>query len=648
MEISNVLKVSSGRPTPLGPFSLGDCVNFSLYAPHAQSVRITLWEENKKSGLLRPEAEIILDPEQNRTGDTWHVEIDGLPKNVFYHYQTDKRSAILDPYCPEIWSGGAWRDINAIADGQPCHYFPLNFLRRTLKREPNRPGPKIPLKDLIIYEMHVRGLTQHPSSKAQHPGTYLGVIEKLPDIKRMGFNAIELLPIQEFYELSRFESLIKTRSELINYWGYSPVSFFAPMNRYASCNKPGAAADELRQLVNACHELKIEVIVDFVVNHTDARHPCRTLDRDSYYIVDHKGRDTNDTGCGNTFSCNHPLSMDLILASLRHWVTEFGIDGFRFDLASIMTRGEDGSPLAHPPLIHAMNTDPILKEVKFIAEAWDAGGLYHVGNFPSHEGRWAEWNGRYRDTIRKFIKGSPHQKAEFATAVSGYESLYHHRKPFHSINMVTCHDGFSLQDLVSFQDKHNETNGENNRDGTNAHDSWNCGVEGPTEDPGILELRERQMKNLITALLISQGVPLIRMGDERRHSQNGNNNTWCQDNELSWIDWSKPINEFIRDMILFRKGCRLLHQGRFLTDADVDWHMDNWEEDTRFVAFTLNDHDEEQHLFIAFNASHEKKELILPKPPPQSRWRCVLGSSHYRGALQPYSSVIFQAEKIHA
>ncbi len=647
MEISNILKVSSGRPAPLGPFALGDCVNFSLYAPQAQSVKIVLWEENERSGLLRPGAQIVLDSERNRTGDTWHIEIDGLPQNVFYHYQTDKESAILDPYCPEIWSGGAWREINTLADDQPTHYFPLNLLRRSFKREHPPPAPKIPLRDLIIYEMHVRGLTQHRSSKVEHPGTYLGVIEKLPDIKEMGFNAIELLPVQEFYELSRFESLIATRSELINYWGYSPVSFFAPMNRYAFSNKPGAAADELRQLVHACHEFKVEVIVDFVVNHTDARHPCRLLDRDNYYIVDHKGRDTNDTGCGNTFSCNHPISMDLILASLRHWVTEFGIDGFRFDLASIMTRGEDGTPLAHPPLIHAINADPILKEIKFMAEAWDAGGLYHVGSFPNHEGRWAEWNGRYRDTIRKFIKGSPYQKAEFATAVSGYESLYRHRKPFHSINMVTCHDGFSLHDLVAYQDKHNETNGENNRDGTNAHDSWNCGVEGPTEDPGILELRERQMKNLITALLISQGVPLIRMGDERGHSQNGNNNTWCQDNELSWIDWSKPLNEFFRDMIQFRKGCQLLHQGHFLSDEDVDWHIENWEDDTRFVAFTLKDHDKEQHLFVAFNASHERKELVLPKPPQQSRWTCVLGSHQHEGALEPYSSVIFQAKKIH-
>jgi len=647
MEVSNILKVNDGQPTPFGPMNMGSSVNFSLYAPYAQTVRLLLFEFNEEQGLVNQNAEITLDPQTHRTGDVWHVNVGNLPDIVLYGYRLNNDPLILDPYSPEVWSGGFWGKPNAITPDQTRHYFPLSLINRK-SSTPLVPSPNAPLRELVIYELHVRGFTKHPSSQVEHPGSYLGVIEKIPYLKDLGFNAIEFLPMQEFNECSRCESFVPTKQTLLNYWGYSPVSFFAPMNRFASNNRPGAAAEEFRTLVNVCHQHKIEVILDVVFNHTDWNHPCRTLDRDSYYLLDDHHHDTNYSGCGNTFSCNHPLSIDLILSALRSWVSLYGVDGFRFDLASIMTRAPDGTPLAHPPLIQAINADPILKETKLIAEPWDAAGLYHVGHFPSHDGRWAEWNGQYRDAARRFIKGTENSKSEFASAICGSEALYKQgRKPYHSINMITCHDGFSLSDLVSYQNKHNTENGEENRDGTNCNESWNGGIEGETGDQEVRQLRLKQIKNFITTMMISQGVPLWRMGDERGHTQNGNNNAWCQDNELSWLDWNRPRLDFLKEMISLRKKCHILHQSHFLTDQDIEWHEPKWDQDDRFLAFTLKDHDKSEDLFVAFNASHEKRELILPTPPPQTKWQEVVNTGDGGKFIPPYSTVIYIAEKIH-
>jgi len=647
MAVSNALKLSDGHPTPFGPTVLGPTVNFSLYAPQAQFVRLHFFEFQPDYNVAKHTAEVTLDPSRSRTGDVWHVEVEGLQGDVLYAYQIDEGELILDPYSPEVWSGGAWGEINRVIAGQKSHYLPLSYLSRN-RGGSIKPRPLIPERDLLIYEMHVRGFTRHPSSETKHPGTYLGVVEKLAEIRDLGFNAIELLPIQEFNELSRCETFVKTRQKLVNYWGYSPVSFFAPMNRFASRAKPGAAAEEFRALVNACHELRIEVILDVVFNHTDWMHPCRTLDRERYFILDSRRGDTNYTGCGNTFSCNDPLSIDLIISALRNWVVMYGVDGFRFDLASIMTRDKEGSPLSSPPLIRAINADPVLRETKLIAEPWDAAGLYHVGSFPSHEERWSEWNGQYRDAVRRFIKGTEHSQKDFATALCGSEPLFRdQRKPYHSVNYITCHDGFSLRDLVTYQEKHNEDNGEGNRDGTDNNENWNCGVEGETGDEDINKLRQRQIKNLVSALMLSQGVPLWRMGDERGHTQRGNNNAWCQDNELSWLDWNLPIIEFVREMIAVRKKCRILRQPHFLTDQDIEWSDPRWEQDNRFLAWTLKDHEEGEDLFIAFNASHENQEPILPKPPPKMKWAKIADTGGAEKFLPPYSSAVFKATPLH-
>lgn len=647
MTVSNTLKVSDGHPTPYGPTIMGPSVNFSLYAPHAQIVRLHFFEFCPHEAISKPIAEITLHPSHHRTGDVWHVQVSGLPIHVLYAYQIDEGELILDPYSPEVWSGGVWGEINQIIPDQKKHYQPLSLVNQKTT-DPLASHPMIPFRDLLIYEMHVRGFTKHPSSETRHPGTYLGAIEKLPEIRDLGFNAIELLPIQEFNEISRCESLIETKQKLINYWGYSPVSFFAPMNRFAAQAKPGAAAEEFRSLVNACHKQRIEVILDVVFNHTDGSHPCRVLDKDHYYILDERNGDTNYSGCGNTFSPNDPLSIDLILSALRNWVVRYGVDGFRFDLASIMTRDPQGTPLSTPPLIQAINADPVLKETKFIAEPWDASGLYHVGSFPSHEGRWAEWNGKYRDAVRRFMKGTEHSQKEFATVVCGSEPLYREgRKPYHSINFITCHDGFSLRDLVTYQDKHNENNGEDNRDGNNCNENWNCGFEGETKDQEIKQLRERQVNNFIASLMLSQGVPLWRMGDERDHSQLGNNNAWSQDNEISWIDWNCPVSDFVKQMTAFRKNNSILRKPHFLTDQDIEWHDPKWDEDNRLLAWTIKDHENSQHIFAAFNASHEKKELILPKPPPQMKWSKVANTGEGTKFLPPYSAVIFKATPLH-
>ncbi|NGX58168.1 MAG: hypothetical protein K940chlam3_01073 [Chlamydiae bacterium] len=659
MPISSAFKLENGQPNRFGPIILGSEVNFCLYSPNAKSVRLILFEYKKSQKIAEQIADISLDPIQNRTGHAWHIQVDNLPKFVLYAYRIDGGPLITDPYSPELWSGNAWGQPNHTHSGQSRYYSPLSLVNRSTTFDwENIQSPHLSLRDLIIYELHIKGFTYDPSSHVDHPGTYLGFIQKIPYLKELGFNAIELLPIQEFNELTKCESSVLTKQKLLNYWGYSPTSFFAPMNRFASSGNPGAAAEELKLMVRECHRHGIEVILDVVFNHTDIQsHPTRFLDRNTYYLLDSENHDLNFSGCGNTFNCNHPLSIDLILSALRNWVSEFHVDGFRFDLASIMTRDTDGSPMENPPLIRAINADPILADTKLIAEPWDAAGLYHVGNFPAHEGRWAEWNGKFRDDVRKFIKGTEFTKGAFATRFCGSEDLYHAgRKPYHSINMITCHDGFSLNDLVSYQEKHNEGNAENNHDGTNCHDSWNCGAEGETDDIEIQNLRNHQIKNFMTALFLSQGVPLWRMGDEIRHTQKGNNNAWCQDNELSWFNWDKietshPLLQFLKTLISLRKENKLFRQAHFLSPQDIEWHG-NWEEDDRIIALTLKDHENEEDFYIAFNASHLKKEIILPTPPQNRRW-CTLVDSTQDSPnetlsepliIQPYSAIVLNAQ----
>lgn len=471
------LHILPGKPYPFGATPQSDGINFALAVKTAEKLTLCLFDENH---LDKPFKEIELDPILNKTGDVWHVEIKGIPPFTLYGYRSfpiidEKRSSLLlDPYAKGVASHPHWGDSPS--------YSPLGKCLSSSSFDwQGDQFPKIPLKELIIYEMHVRGFTRDNSSQVDQPGTFLGIIDKIPYLKELGVNALELLPIYEFNELEALQVNPKNKQRLYNYFGYSTVNFFSPMNRFASQSHQDNAINEFKMMVRELHKNGIEVILDVVYNHTFEGNQTgpivsfRGLNPHAYYMIDAQGNYLNFSGCGNTFNANHPWTRELILESLRYWVTEMHVDGFRFDLASILTRAENGTPLGNAPIVEAISLDPILSETKMIAEAWDAGGLYQVGGFyPGN--RWAEWNGRYRDVVRRFIKGTPGHKKAFATALCGSQDLYGWgRTPTCSVNFLTAHDGFSLADLVTYNDKHNEENGENNRDGFDHNDSWNCG-----------------------------------------------------------------------------------------------------------------------------------------------------------------------------
>ena len=430
------------------------------------------------------------------------------------------------------------------------------------------------LRDSIIYELHVRGFTRHPSSQVRCPGTFKGVTEKIPYLKRLGITAVELMPVTEFNENETTFVNPQTGERLKNFWGYSPLSFFAPKSGYSSDLE--APLNEFRDMVKALHRAGIEVILDIVYNHTaegGADGPTtsfRGIDNTIYYLLDPWTRAyLNFSGCGNTCNCNHPIVRNLIMDALRWWVVDMHVDGFRFDLASILGRDANGQVLANPPVVEMIAEDPVLADTKIIAEAWDAAGLYQVGNFSPHH-RWAEWNGRFRDDVRAFMCGHPGMVPALATRIAGSSDLYqrHGRRPCNSINFITSHDGFTLADLVSYNEKHNLSNGENNRDGDNHNLSWNSGVEGPTTDKKILALRSRRIRTMAVILLLSQGVPMLVAGDEFGRSQQGNNNAWCQDNAISWLDWSlaeknREQVRFFRKLIQLRKSHPIFRRDDF-------------------------------------------------------------------------------------
>lgn len=634
------LQITPGTPYPFGATSTQNGVNFAVAAKEAQKLTLCLFEEGNS---LNPFKEIELDPLVHKTGETWHIRIQGLPDTFVYGYrlfpfESQSEYLLLDPYAKSVSTGSAWDD----KPDEP--YSPLGKVASSSTFDwQGTKSPKIPFKDLVIYEMHVRGFTRDPSSGAQHPGTYLGIIEKIPYLKELGVNALELLPIHEFNEKEAVQVNPKTKHRLCNYFGYSTVNFFSPMNRYASGSNQEQAIIEFKTMVRELHKNGIEVILDVVYNHTfegNQEGPTssfRGFNRRAYYMMDPEGNYLNFSGCGNTLNANHPLSRELIIDSLRYWVTEMHVDGFRFDLASILTRAENGAPLPNAPIVEAISLDPILADVKLISEAWDAGGLYQVGGFYPGT-RWSEWNGRYRDVVRRFIKGTPGHKTAFATALCGSQDLYGWRhSPTCSVNFITAHDGFSLADLVTYNGKHNEDNGENNRDGFDHNDSWNCGLEGHSSNKKIVQLRERQIRNFHLALMLSQGVPMVSMGDEYAHTRHGNNNTWCQDNELNWFLWDKldvrpGFHRFFRSLIHFRKNQPLLNRETFLEDKDITWHgltpkNPDWGSDNHFVAFTLNQ-DGRPALYAAFNASHLPQTITIPTPSPGTHWYWVVNTHH--------------------
>ena len=510
-------------------------------------------------------------------------------------------------------------------------------------------SPHIPMHDMIIYELHVRGFTMHPSSGAKHPGTYKGLVEKIPYLKALGVNTVELMPVAEFNEDENVRVNPRTGEALKNFWGYSPVAFFAPKASYASDARCGKHVDEFRDMVRAFHAAGIEVILDVVFNHTaegDERGPTlsfRGLDNSVYYILGPKGEYLNFTGCGNTLNCNHPVLRKLIQDCLHYWVTEMRVDGFRFDLASVLGRSSTGEVLADPPVIRRMAEDPVLAHTKFIAEAWDAAGLYQVGYFPGHR-RFSEWNGRFRDDVRRFIRGDEGLVRAFASRLCGSPDLYAEgdRRPYHSVNFVTSHDGFTLNDLVSYSRKHNEENGENNRDGMDENFSCNWGIEGETDDPEILRLRRRMIRNFMAVLLLSQGVPMFVAGDEFGRTQRGNNNAYCQDNEISWVDWSlaeknADLLRFTRNMIALRKRCAALRYQRFRRDRNIPgvldeirWHgirtgQPDWSDHSHSLAFELpanpsNGPGFDIGVYAAVNAYWEPLVFELPPTGDGRRW----------------------------
>lgn len=630
-----------GLPYPLGVSLQGQSINFALVSRSATAVFLCLIERKTEKLIV----ELPLSPSVNRTGDVWHISVNSDLSDVVYAYRVlpKERSAqdfLLDPYAKSVATSNTW---GLRPSGVLYKPFGNILFNGNFDWENDQP-PNLPLNQLIIYEMHVRAFTKSPTSKVRHPGTFLGVIEKIPHLLDLGINAVELLPVQEFNELEYRELHPTLKKELYNFWGYSTVNFFSPMNRYAVSNDVQASIREFQTMVKALHKHKIEVILDIVFNHTadggkkGIPLSFKGVDPAIYYMFNEKGEYLDFSGCGNTFNANDPIVIEFILSVLRYWVIEMHVDGFRFDLCSALTRGSTGVPLENPPLIEAITKDPFLAKVKLIAEPWDAAGLYQVGNFGFNSKRWSEWNGKYRDTVRCFMKGSPWTSGHFAMRLCGSDDLYKTRGPCASVNFVTCHDGFSLADLVSYNTKHNWSNGEDNKDGSNDNHSWNCGAEGPTDNRKINVLREKQMKNFHLALMISKGIPMLCMGDEYGHTKLGNNNTWCHDDDLNWFQWDRlekngSFYRFYRALIRFRKHHSIFERTDFLTTEDVDWHgtesfKPDWNSNNQFVAFTLKDRKRSQEFYIAFNAEDHVQTIQIPEPPYRKDWRWIVNTAN--------------------
>lgn len=582
----------------------------------------------------------------------------------------DKNRLLLDPYAKAVTGQSQW-------GVHPDYGFA--YRARVVAQDfdwGNSSHEEIPMEELVIYELHTRGFTKDDSSKVKYPGTFEGIKEKIPYLKDLGVNALELMPIFEFDETR--ENRTVNGKKLLDYWGYNPVSFFAPNTSYASGKEFNHEGDELKSLIKKLHEEGMEIILDVVFNHTaegNANGPCISLkgfDNKVYYMLTADGQYYNFSGCGNTLNCNHPVVQNMILDCLRYWVIEYRVDGFRFDLASILGRSEDGTPLSKPPILERLAFDPILGNVKLIAEAWDAGGLYQVGSFPSWN-RWSEWNGKYRDDMRCFLKGDGGMISAVMERVTGSMDLYNPsiRGDDASVNFITCHDGFTLWDLYSYSQKHNEENGWNNTDGDNNNNSWNCGQEGETSDEGILRLRKKLVKNAAALLLVSKGVPMLLSGDEFCNTQYGNNNAYCQDNKISWLDWNRKeqfqdVFEHFRKMIHFRKEHHVVKghgKPSFCGLPSISFHgVCPWEPDQSWESRVLgilfagrNQKDtEDEIVYIGMNMHWESHHVELPLMPEGYHWEiavntawnqnvCVYDNNHIW--MEERSVVILEAKK---
>ncbi len=619
MDMLSTYLTSPGHRLPPGATADTGGVNFSVFSRDATAMRLCLYEHADSAD---PYQTIDLDPEIHRTFFFWHVYVEKLPAGAFYTWRCDgpagdgdngfrfdSRRELVDPWAREV-SDARW-DRRAAGNGNSAAAIRAIVAEPRYDWQGDSPHER-PMQDTIIYELHVAGFTRDPSSAAAHPGTFDALIEKADYLRDLGVTDVQLMPVMAFDEQDIPPGTASLG--LKNFWGYSPHSFFAPHPGYCRNANRGGQRAEFRDMVRALHQHELGVIMDVVFNHTaegGENGPVlnfKGLGNDIFYHLDPRDRRRyrDFTGCGNTVNCNHPLVANFIDNCLEYWVREMHVDGFRFDLASVLGRGEDGEPMYHAPVLWNIEFSPALSRTRLIAEAWDAGGLYQVGDFPGL--RWAELNGRYRDVLRRFVAGEPGLVNELATRITGSSDFYDRsgRLPINSVNFVTCHDGFTLWDLVSYDRKHNAANGEENRDGNDANYSWNCGAEGPSDDPAIDALRRRQARNLVALLFLSQGVPLLLSGDEVLRSQHGNNNVWCQDNALGWFDWSlveknADMLAFVKAMIGLRKRHPCLRRGRFLRGdrigplniPDISWHgarLDHppWRDPTaRHLAFTL-------------------------------------------------------------
>ena len=650
----------TGRSFPLGATVFGEGVNFSVFSRQASRVELLLFDD---AAAARSTRVIDLDARKHRTYHYWHVFVPGIGPGQVYAFRAsgpfvpehglrfDPDKVLLDPYGRAVVVPEAYSRPVASRRGDNTTTAMKSVVVDSSQYDWEGDAPlRRPFAATVIYEMHVAGFTRHPSSgvSAELRGTYAGMIEKIPYLQDLGITAVELLPVFQFDRQD-------CPPGLVNYWGYSPVSFFAPHAGYSSRKDPLGPVDEFRDLVKALHRAGIEVILDVVYNHTaegnaDGPTLCfRGLANEIYYILDKdRAQYANYSGTGNTLNANQPIVRRMIIDSLRYWVAEMHVDGFRFDLASILARDETGQPLENPPVLWDIESDPVLAGTKLIAEAWDAAGLYQVGSFIGDS--WKEWNGRFRDDVRGFVKSDSGTVRLLAQRALGSPDVFGHqeREPEQSINFVTCHDGFTLNDLVSYSAKHNEANGEGNADGSDNNLSWNCGVEGPTEDPEVERLRRRQVKNFIVILLTSIGTPMLLMGDEMRRTQRGNNNAYCQDNEVSWLDWSlldrhRDLHQFVRKLIVQR--LRLLSAGdqesfglslnQLLRRAEIDWHgvqlgRPDWSDSSHSLALTVRPRQRQIPLWlhVMFNAYWEALDFELPLAPTRQLPAGNGGSTH--------------------
>ena len=669
----NAFQTFEGKPHTLGAVPHNDGVNFAVYSKNATRVVLDLFDS---ADAKQPSASIEFDPVKNRTGNIWHIYVKGLTKGAIYLYRVDGpynppqghrfnfNKYLLDPYAKALTSGSIFQSYNrqrelglaGVENGKlsDLSNFPKCVVVEDIEFDWQGDKPlNLPLSKSVIYETHLKGFTASPTSGVQFPGTYKGFIEKIPYLKELGITAVELMPIFEFDEFENGNINPRTGDRLKNYWGYSTIGFFAPKTSYAADKTPGGAVREFKEMVRELHKAGIEIILDVVYNHTAEGNEhgytfsFRGFENSSYYMLpdNEKQYYHNFSGCGNTLNAAHPVTTRFILDSLRYWVSEMHVDGFRFDLAAALCRDQNSYIQGFPFLTNAISEDAILGNTKIIAEPWDCGGDL-VGGFPG--GRWSEWNDRFRNDIRRFIRGDEGVVTAAATRIAGSSDIFNHsgRVPSASINFVSCHDGFTLNDVVSYNGKHNDENGENNRDGSDDNNCYNHGYEGVTTNPKIETVRVKKIKNFLLCLLLSQGVPMICAGDEFRRTQMGNNNAYCQDSEISWINWNfvaknHELFEFTKAMINLRKNHPVFRRETFFSSqkAEIEWYGSDgknpdWAKMKRFLGFKLvgssarhEDDSADNDFYIAGNTDIYDVTVTLPTPAKGKKWYCLADTS---------------------